>query len=264
MQVTAQVANDGLPSVFDGVGIVEKLGESVPTELSFFNEDGREVRLAEYFDGEKPVILNFVYHNCPMLCSILLESFTKSLKDLDWTPGGEFDVLTISFSAIETPELASAQKTRYLKTLDRPEAASGWHFLTGSEENIFALADATGFSFKWIESSKEFAHPAALIFLDGKANITRYIHGMNFPPLDLRKAIVEASEGRVGTSVDRILLYCYRYDAGANSYVLDAIKLMKIGGLMTLLVVGLGLLIFWRRERQQLTKKRPTQESIAL
>ncbi len=221
------------------------------------------MQLAEYFDGEKPVILNFVYHNCPMLCSILLESFTKSLKDLDWTPGGEFDVLTISFSAKETPELASRQKTRFLKILERPEADSGWHFLTGSEENISALTDAAGFGFKWIESTKDFAHPAALIFLDGKANITRYIHGMNYPPSDLRKAIVEASEGRVGTSVDRILLYCYRYDAGANSYVLNAINLMKIGGFLTLVVVGLGLLIFWRRERQQLAKKRTTRESIA-
>ena len=258
------MVDDGLPSVFDDVGIVEKLGESVPTDLVFFDEDGQEVALANYFDGERPVILNFVYHNCPMLCSILLESFTKSLRDLDWTPGEEFDVLTISFSALETPELASTQKTRYVNTLGRPEAASGWHFLTGSEENIFALADASGFGFKWIESSQEFAHPAALIFMDGEATITRYIHGMNYPPLDLRKAIVEASEGRIGTSMDRILLYCYRYDASANSYVLHATSLMKIGGFLTLLLVGIGLLIFWRRERANLSKKNTTQETIAL
>ncbi len=249
-QVTPE---DRLPGAFEGVGIDEKLGDLIPLELVFLNEDGEEVTLDRYFDGEKPVLLNFVYHNCPMLCSILLESFTKTLGEMEWTPGEAFDILTVSFSSMETPELASTQKQRYLNELGRPEAASGWHFLTGSEENIQALAGATGFQFKWMESTREYAHPAALIFLSGKGKITRYIHGMYFPKADVRKAIVEASEGRVGTTIDRIFLYCYRYDAGANSYVLHATNLMRISGFLTALVLFTGLFIFWRRERRRKT-----------
>jgi len=253
-----------VPDVFKGVGINEKLGDTIPRSLTFRDEGGNEVELGSYFDGQKPVILNFVYYNCPMLCSVLLESFTKSMKQMEWTAGDEFDVLTISFSATETPDLASTEKARYLDTLGRPEAASGWHFMTGTEANIFALADAVGFGFKWVEETQDYAHPAALIFLDGSGKVTRYIHGMNYPAGDLRKALVEASEGRVGTSLDRILMYCYRYDPAANSYVLHAVSLMKIGGGLTLFVLVLGLFIFWRRERAELDQKLTTRESIAL
>lgn len=246
----AQVeAEKGLPAVFADVGVDEKLGDFVPPDLTFLNESGEEVTIGEYFDGSRPVILNFVYHNCPMLCSILLESFTRTLRDMEWTPGQEFDVLTVSFSATEAPDLAAQQKARYVDTLQRPEAADGWHFLTGSDESIQALTGSTGFKFKWIESSQEFAHPAVLIFLSGEGKITRYIHGMQFPPEDVRKALVEASEGRVGSTIDRIFLYCYRYDANANSYVIHATKLMKLGGFLTVLVLATGLAILWRRER---------------
>jgi protein SCO1/2 len=263
--VTGRVPdNSGIPEIFEGVGITEKLGEAISGELTFFDEEGREKPLANYLDGTRPIILNFVYHNCPMLCSVLLESFTKSLHDLEWTPGDQFDVLTISFSATETPDLASRQKERYLKTLGRPEAADGWHFLTGTEENIFALANSVGFGFKWIEETKEYAHPAALIFMDGNGKVTRYIHGMNYPPADVRKALVEASEGRIGTSLDRILMYCYRYDPAANSYVLSAINIMKLGGFLTLLILGVGLFVFWRHERVALERRTTTQKSVAL
>jgi protein SCO1/2 len=252
------------PAVFDGVGVTEKLGDSIPLSLNFRNEQGEEVALADYFQSGRPVILNFVYYNCPMLCSVLLESFTKSMKEMEWTAGSQFDVLTISFSATETPELASSQKIRYLETLGRPEAAEGWHFMTGSQENIFQLADAVGFGFKWVEETQDYAHPAALIFLSGEGKVTRYIHGMNYPPKDLRKALVEASQGKVGSAVDKIFLYCYRYDPTSNSYVLHAMSLMKIGGGLTLLVVLIGLFIFWRRERSHLDRGLSPRESVAL
>ena len=242
---------DALPAVFEGVGITEQLGQRIPLDLVFRDESGAEARLADYFESGRPVILNFVYHSCPMLCSILLESFSKTLRDMDWAPGQEFDVLTVSFSADESPTLAAGQKERYVEIVGREKAESGWHFLTGSEENIQSLAQATGFSFRWIEATKEFAHPAALIFLGSEGQITRYIHGMYFPVSDVRKAVVEASEGRIGSTTDRILMYCYRYDSTANSYVLHATNLMKLGGLLTLLVLGLGLFLFWKREHQR-------------
>jgi len=239
----------GLPSVFDEVGIDERLGQTLPLDTPFEDETGRTVVLGDYFDGDRPVILNLVYHECPMLCSLLLTEFTRTLTEMEWQPGAEYDVVTVSFSATEDPTIASRAKERYLSQLGNPEAGAGWHFLTGEQESITALASALGFRYRWVESSQEFAHPAAIIFASGEGVITRYIHGMGYPPADVRKALVEASEGKVGTTVDRILLYCYQYDAEANSYVLHARNLMKLGGLGTLLLLGIGLAIFWRRER---------------
>jgi len=240
-----------LPAVFDGVGITEALGESLPQDLEFFNDSGELVRLGSLISADRPVILNFAYHNCPMLCSIMLESFAKTLADMDMKAGQDFDVITVSFSADETPDLAARQKAKYLERLTYDSADVGWHFLTGSQENIAALTAATGFGYKWVESAGEFAHPAALIFVSPEGVVTRYLHGMSFKPLDVRRAIVEASSGEVGTTLDRIIMYCFRYDATANSYVIHAQRLMKLAGFVTLLLVVFGLGIFWRRERRK-------------
>jgi len=237
------------PPVPDGVGVDEQLGESIASDAVFLDETGAEVRISDLMDGETPVILNFVYHECPMLCSLLLEGFSKTLQELAFAPGREFDVITVSFSATETPDLAARQKERYLASLDGSTAEEGWHFLTGSEDEIARLAESAGFQFRWVESRDQFAHPAALIFLAPDGTITRYLHGMTFTASDVRRAVVEASNGTVGSAVDRVLLYCFQYDPDANSYVLHATNLMKLGGLLTLLVLGAGLLLFWRRER---------------
>ncbi|WP_228350549.1 SCO family protein [Rhodocaloribacter litoris] len=247
----AQRAGD-LPPAFEGVGIEERLGEHVPAGLTFLDETGAEVRLGDYLGGERPVALNLVYFDCPMLCSLVLDRFTQTLRQMTWTPGEQFEVLTVSFAAGETPDLAARAKARYLSALGRPEAARGWHFLTGTEENIRALAAAVGFSFKWVEEAGEYAHPTALILLGGDGKITRYLHGMDYPAADVRKALVEASEGKVGTTLDRVLLYCFRYDPEANSYVPHAVNLMKLGGLLTVVVLALMLFVFWRRERARL------------
>lgn len=237
------------PPVPKGVGVEEQLGEPIASDAVFLDESGAEVRISDLMDGETPVILNFVYHECPMLCSLLLEGFSKTLQELAFAPGDEFDVITVSFSATETPDLAARQKERYLASLDAPTAEEGWHFLTGTEDEIARLAESAGFQFRWVESQDQFAHPAALIFLAPDGTITRYLHGMTFTASDVRRAVVEASNGTVGSAVDRVLLYCYQYDPDANSYVLHATNLMKLGGLLTLLVLGAGLLLFWRRER---------------
>ena len=240
-----------LPTSLNGVGLDQQLGESLATDVSLLDASGAEVTIDELLDGETPMVLNFVYHDCPMLCSVVLDLFTETLKQMPWTPGDKFEVLTVSFSAKETPEMAATAKDRILKKLGRPEAAAGWHFLTGSEESISSLTESVGFKFKWVESAQEFAHPSALIFVSGEGVITRYINGVNYPAADVRRAIVEASEGKVGSALDQVLLYCYRYDPDSNSYVLHATNLMKIGGLFTLIVIGLGLFVFWRRERSR-------------
>lgn len=238
------------PAGMDGVGIEEQLGAFIPGDLEFSNAEGERVSLDSLMDTDRPVILNFVYHDCPMLCSVLLDSFTDTMTRMEWTPGSEFDVLTVSFSATETPDLAARQKDRYLQKLGREGAESGWHFLTGEEEAIQQFAASTGFQFKWVESRKEFAHPSLLIFLSPEGKITRYLHGLYHEPADIRKALVEASNGTVGTAVDQILMYCFQYDPAANSYVLHASNLMKIGALFTMLFIGLGIWLLRRRERK--------------
>jgi len=240
-----------LPTSLNGVGLTQNLGETIPLDIVFKNEVGELVPLSTYFGSDKPIVLNFVYHNCPMLCSVVLESLTETLKLIPWIPGTEYEVLSISFSSVETPEMAAATKSRIMLKLNKPDAEEGWHFLTGSAESIASLTEAVGFEFKWVESTQEFAHPSALIFLSDSGIITRYINGINYPSADVRQAIVEASDGKVGSALDQVLLFCYRYDPDSNSYVLHATNLMRLGGLFTLVVIGFGLLIFWRRERSR-------------
>lgn len=242
----------------EGVGVRDHLGNYVPVDLLFTNEAGQQVELASFLDGERPVLLNFVYHDCPMLCSIILDEMTKTLKEMEWVPGEEFEVLTVSFNAIETPTLASQQKEIYLKKLGKPEAAAGWHFLTGDSTAIATLTEAVGYDFRWVESQQEFAHPSALIFLGGDGKITRYLHGVQFASRDVRTALVEASEGKVGNVLDQFIVYCFRYDAEANAYVPYAVNLMKLGGLLTLLALGAMLFVLWRREaRKQQSVQHP-------
>jgi len=247
---------------YEGVGIDRKHGDTVPHDLAFTDHTGAEVTLGEYFDGEQPVLLNLVYHDCPMLCGLLLNGVTSTMRNLDWTPGVEFKVLTVSFNPRESYEQAAEQRERYLAQLDRPEAADGWHFLTGDAENIDALTDAVGFNLKWIESKQEFAHPTTYVFLSGSGMVSQYIHGMELPPGDTRKALVEASNGNVGSPVDLVLLYCFQFDPDENTYTADAFNLMKAASVLTVLVLGGMLYVFWRRENEQLNDQLKGQSSV--
>lgn len=240
--------DDGLPAVFKGVGVTERLGDVVPDGIVFRNQDGLEVTTQELLHSGQPVILNFVYYSCPMLCSILLDQLVDGLKDVSWNPGAEFQIVTVSMAPFEGPELAQKHKERYLALLGRPGTERGWHFLTGSEEAVSELAQAVGFGYRWVEDTNDYAHPAALIFLSGDGRITRYLHGMDYPAGKLEKALIEAGEGSVASIIDRIVLYCYRYDPASNEYVVHAENLMKAGGALTILALGGLLLLMWRRE----------------
>jgi len=238
-----------LPTSLAGVGVEENLGGMLPRDATFLNAAGETVELADLLDGERPVLFNFIYHNCPMICSITLEALGMTLSEMDWTPGQEFDVVSVSFGAGETPEMAARAKERMIGKLDRPGAQEGWHFLVGDEANIAAITDAVGYQFKWVEQTQEYAHPAVLVFTSPDGKITRYLHGLDLPATDVRKALVEASQGAIGSAIDQIVMFCYRYDSDSNSYVIHATNLMKLGGMLTLIVMGLGLVVFWRRER---------------
>ena len=241
---------------FEGVSIDEKLGDTIPMDLAFRNTAGEVVTLKQYFDGNRPVMLTLNYYDCPMLCPMMLDQYTRTLKGIEWVPGDEFEAVTVSFDPNETPEMARRQKKSYVEALNKPGAAKGWHFLTGSEASIKALTDAVGFNYRKVEGKDEYAHPTAVIFLSGNGKVTRYIYGMDIPSSDTRQALVEASNGTVGNVMDQIKLYCYQFDPNANSYTADAFAIMRIGGVLATILMGGLLFFFWRRERSGLEQDR--------
>jgi protein SCO1/2 len=195
-----------------------------------------------------------------MLCGLMLDGFTRSLGNLEWTPGQQFRVLTVSFNHREGPEIARRKKEAYVRRLDRAGAAEGWHFLTGSERAIRRLTDAVGFNFHWVEDKQEYAHPTTQIFLSGEGTVTRYIYGIEVPRSDMRKALVEASNGTVGNAIDQAAMYCFQFDPEKNTYTADAFNIMKIGSVFTLLVLGGVLFVFWRREHEELEQHERWQD----
>jgi protein SCO1/2 len=237
------------PEELRNVGIDEHLDARLPLDAAFVDENGREVVLGDYFGGDRPVVLALVYYRCPMLCNLILDGLTGSMKDLEWTAGGEFEVVAVSFDPTETPKLAGIKKQAYLKQYGRPEADAGMHFLTtGSQETIDRLTETVGFRYAFVEDRNEYAHTAALFLITPDGRISRYLYGIVYDPRTLRLALVEAGEGKVGTVVDRVLLYCFHYDADEGKYSLVARQVMKLGGGAMVVVLGLTLLVFWRRE----------------
>lgn len=248
-----------LPSIYEGAGLDEKLGATLPLDIVLYDESGTAVELGSLFPADRPVLLNFVYYNCPMLCSILLDGVTNALRKMEWTPGNQFEVITVSFASNEGPELAEQQKAKFVSRLQRPEAEQGWHFLTGDSTAIRQLTSAVGFQFKWVEAQQEYVHPAAIMFVSPSGVLTRYLHGLEFNPRDVRTALVEASEGKIGTPLDQAILFCFRYDPDKGSYVPYAENLMKLGGMLTIIVLGSILFVFWRREGRRLSESQAAQ-----
>ena len=251
---SAQQLDDELAAAYEGTGIEEHLGSYVNPELSFLDHNADTLLIGDVLGKGRPVILNFVYYDCPMLCNVVLDSFTKTMTELDWSAGSEFEVVTLSIAPTDTPEIASSARQRYGEALGRPEAMAGWHFLTGTEDNIKALADQVGFQYKWMPDVEQFVHAAALTVLADDGKITRYLYGIEYPERQVKNALVEASEGRVGTTLDRLILYCFQYSPTENAYVLHATNLMKLGGFLTLAAMVVVFLVLRRRERQHHTQ----------
>lgn len=250
----SQVVLDSVPELA-GVGITEHLGETVPLDLVFTDETGRQVRLAEYFGTGKPVILNLVYYQCPMLCNLVLNGMVNGVKGMEWLPGEKFEMVAVSINPAETWQLAGAKKQNYLAELGRPGAEAGWHFLVADSTQSRALANAVGFGYKYDEEQKEFAHSAAAFVLTPDGKISRYLYGIEFSARDLKLALLEASDGKIGTTIDRLILYCYHYDPQAKGYVLFATNVMRIGGALTALVLGIFVALLWRHERSNRRKQ---------
>ena len=239
--------NLGVPEELKGVDIVEHLNEPLPLDTRFTDDAGNQVVLRDYFKGERPVLLQLGYNKCPMLCNLVLNGAFDGLKGVDWMPGKEFEVLSVSIDPTETAALAKAKKESYLAEFDRPGAGQGVHFLTGSELMSKSVADAVGFQFRRQENG-DYAHAAVLVLVTPEGRISRYMYGTKFEPADLRMGLLEASEGRIGTTLDRFILWCHIYDADARGYVLQARRVMSVGGAITVLVLAGGLGIFWSAE----------------
>ena len=237
-----------LPANLVDVGIDEHLGEQIPLETAFKDEAGKDVTLGEYFKPGKPVLFNFAYYQCPMLCNLVLNGMLEGMKKIDWSPGKEYQVITLSIDSREGPELAASKKQTHIEALGRPDAAAGWHFLTGKEEDIRKITKAIGFKYQYLKANNEFAHEAAIYTISPAGKISRYLYGVEFKRKDLRLALLDASEGKSLSIGDKIELFCYRYDASAKGYVLFARNFMKGSGYAV--VAGLALFMFgmWRKE----------------
>jgi protein SCO1 len=236
------------PPRLENVAIDQHLDAQIPPNLTFTDDGGRSVMLGEYF-GKKPLILNLVYYNCTMLCGEELAGMTSALKLVKFDLGKEFEVVTVSFDPRETPAIAAAKKKDFIARYGRPGAADGWHFLTGSPDAINALANAVGFKYHYDPKTNQYAHATAIMILTPQGHISRYLYGVDYPPKDLRMGLVEASEKKIGTPVDQVLLYCYHYDPATGKYGAVVNNILKLGGAVTIVLLGGLLLILFRLDQ---------------
>ena len=220
----------------------------MPGDIALRDEDGRAVRLQDYY-GRKPLVVALVYYDCPMLCTMTLNGLVSAMNAIAFDAGKEYEVVTVSFEPRETPQLAAAKKQTYLKRYVRPNAGAGWHFLTGEPADITRLTQAIGFRYAWDAERRQYAHPAGLVVLTPDGRIARYLFGIEYAPKDLRFALVEASEGRVGGLVDQAVLYCYQYDPMTGRYGTAIMRILRAAALLTLGALGTFIFVMWRRER---------------
>ncbi len=240
-------AADVRPAALREVGIDQRLGEQLPLDAAFTDDHGRAVTLGDFF-GKKPVILVMTYFECPMLCTLVLNGLGKTLKTMSFEPGKEFDVVTVSFDPRDTPEKAAAKKATYVAEYGRPATADGWHFLTGEQASIERVAKAVGFRYTWIPEEKQFAHAAAIMVATPEGRLARYFYGVDYAGRDLRLGLVEASDHKIGSPVDALLLFCYRYDPATGKYGAIALNMVRAGGVVTVLALGAFMVVMLRRE----------------
>jgi len=239
--------NDTRPVLLQKVSFEQKLGAQVPLDLKFRDEYGNQIALGQYFH-QKPVILSLVYFQCPMLCTQVLNGMVSSFLPLSFTAGKEFEVVTVSFDPRETPEMAAAKKQVYLSRYARPAAYDGWHFLTGDQASIDALAQAVGFHYAFDPKLNQFAHASGIMVLTPEGKLAQYYYGIEYSPRDLRLGLVEASRNKIGTLVDEVLLYCYHYDPSTGRYGAIALRMLRLGGAATVLLLGGFMVLMWRRD----------------
>lgn len=239
------------PQELAGLGIFHQGGAALPLDLEFTDSAGQRVALNDFFGSGRPVLLTLVYYDCPMLCNILLDSFVKGLKDLEWTAGQEFEIVTVSIDPKDTVAAAVLKKDHQIEHYERPSAAAGWHFLLGDEPAILKLADTVGFKFAYNDERGEYMHAAGIFVITPEGKVSQTLLGLDFPAKTLRLSLVEASAGKIGNALDQALLFCFYYDATTGRYAPAAMNLMRLGGGVTVLVLALWLSSAWRRDRRR-------------
>lgn len=238
------------PPGLEHVGIDQRLDEQVPLDLQFQDETGKTVKLGDYFHDGRPVVLNLVYYQCPMLCGEVLQGLSAAAKVLKFTPGSEYEIVTISIDPRENFALAAQKKANYMKRLGRPGAEAGWHFLVGQKPQIEQLADALGWHYQYDPKTDQFAHAAGVILVTPKGRIAQYYYGVEYSARDLRLGIIEASQNKIGTLADEVLLYCYHYDPRTGKYGPMITNIVRLAGVLTIVVLGGFLAVMFRREGQ--------------
>lgn len=255
--LAAGASSETRPAELRDVGIEQRLNQPVPLDLQFRNEAGEPVTLRSLMRG-KPVILSLAYYQCPMLCTLVLNGLTAAMKALPFDAGNEFDVITVSFDPRDTPELAAKKKATYLGEYRRQGAEQGWHFLTGDEASIKALTDAVGFRYNYLPDKGQFAHAAGIMVLTPAGVLSRYFYGVEFAPRDLKFGLMEAADGKIGSPVDQLMLFCFQYDPATGRYTTVVLNAIRVGGVLTLVALGLFMVRSWRRDRPAGGKGTPT------
>ena len=243
-----QPAN-GMPKILQGVSFRPELNAKMPLDAAFKDESGKDVRLGDFLHEQKPVVVAFVYYGCPMMCTQLEQGVVGALRMLSFNPGRDYEVVFISFDDRDTPQMAAEKKATAMAKFHRPETATGWHFLTGSKESIAAATNAANFHFNFDAKQNLFAHASGLLLLTPDGHLSRYFYGVEFPARDLRLGLVDASAGKIGTPVDRVLLYCFQYDPATARYSATILGIVRLGGIMTIAAMIVAFLVFRRRER---------------
>jgi protein SCO1/2 len=249
MRYAPGTATGERPNLLEDVRFDQQLGAKVPADVLFRDETGKAVRLADYL-GKRPLVLALVYYECPMLCSQVLNGLVSSLGVLTFTAGNEFDVVAVSFNPREGPGLAEAKKRAYMERYDRPGSEPGWHFLTGPPESIAQLTEAVGFKYAWDDKIKQYAHAAGVIVLTPDGRVSKYFYGVEYSARDLKYGLMEASDQKIGSPVDNLLLYCYHYDPTTGKYGVATMTAVRIGGAATIFGLVAFWAVMWRRDHR--------------
>lgn len=249
----SQYQPDGLPPALEDIGIEQKLGEQLPLETEFKDENGNIVKIGEYFNKEKPVILAFVYYECPMLCNEVLNGLSGTLRGISFDVGKEYDVVALSFDVREhdIPDLAKNKKASYMERYGRPGSEDGWHFLTGTQDSIDAVAKAAGFNYRWDEKSEQFAHAGGIMIVTPEGKMSRYFFGIDYAAKDVKFGLMESAENKVGNPADRLLLYCFHYDPSTGRYGLAIMRVVRIAAVFTILGMAFFGFVFWRKGKNK-------------
>ncbi|MEW6212066.1 MAG: SCO family protein [Acidobacteriota bacterium] len=244
--------SDGTPKILRDIGIDQRLNEQVPLDLEFRDEAGETVQLSRYIKN-KPVIIVLVYYQCPLLCNQILGGLGSALRTLSFDVGKEFEVVTVSFDARETPEMARERKARALEQYNREGATEGWHFLTGDQASIDRLCEAVGFKYTFDRDTNQFAHAAGIMVITPQGRLARYFYGFEYPPKDLKFGLMEASENRIGSAVDKAILYCYRYDPMTGKYGVVVMRVMQVAAVVTVIAIIILLLVLRRTNQRRIS-----------